>query len=219
MPGTQRAPLSSWPWKVQPTRVVALGGGLGDVVQYGGPAQPQVAAGRRHVIEHLQGVVEIVLMGVRCPLFPPRAAAPSSGKMSCQQPRLKQQLEPVARRGRLDNLVQLDRNALLRHNLNPVLIPNNGVECIGLNIKVELARQSARRASSAAGRRKTSRPAPAGCEWFCWPGPSCPRSGPRVRRNLSGFRLRPSALMVKSRRARSSSRVPASTSGLRLSAR
>ena len=41
-----------------------LGVRLGDVVQDGGPAEPEIVAHHRHVVEHLQGVPEVVFMPV-----------------------------------------------------------------------------------------------------------------------------------------------------------
>ena len=117
--------------------VIGLGRRLGDVMQHGGPAQPQVIAAACNIVEHLERVFEIVLVGMAVAALD--ALQPAQfGEYQFEQARSVQQFETDGRAWRHDNLVQLDGNTLLRDDTYALAVAPYGFECLLLDVEAEL---------------------------------------------------------------------------------
>ena len=114
-----------------------FGLGLGDVVQQRRPAQPEVVAGLGHLVEHLHGVIEIVLVS----LAVDHLNAFQQGELRqdiLQQPTFVEQHKARRRPVSHHDLVQLIGDALHRHDLDAFGVAGNGVERLGLDIEMQL---------------------------------------------------------------------------------
>ena len=115
-------------------RVIGLGQRLGYVVQHGRPPQPQVVAAARDVVQHLERMQEVVLVGVRPhPLHAPQAV--QLGEYQLQQPRPLQKVEPYRGHGREDYLVEFGYDALGRDDGDTIAVALDGLE--GLLVDIE----------------------------------------------------------------------------------
>ena len=119
------------------TGIVGLRERLGDVVQHGGPAQPQIAAAARHVVHDLERMDEIVLMGVAAPLLHPLEVV-HLGKNPLQQPGEFQQLEAHRRDGRKDDLVEFGDDAFARDDADAFGIAADRLEGLFLDGEAQL---------------------------------------------------------------------------------
>ena len=117
--------------------VPALALGLAYVVHQRGPPEPQAGPAPAHVVEHLERVVEVVLVGlVAAPLH--HVERGQLGHHHLQQPGAVQVYEaPAGRRGH-DYLVELVLYALAAHYAQPVGVAGQGVEGLVLYHEVEL---------------------------------------------------------------------------------
>ncbi len=119
------------------TLVVALGGGLSYVVEQSGPAEPLVVALRGHVVEHLKGMVEIVLM----PLAVLDRHSFKLGKRwenYFEQPGAVEQLEAIRGARGADYLRELIVDAFFGDDSHPAAVPRDRLECFRMNLESEL---------------------------------------------------------------------------------
>ena len=118
-------------------RLPFLGGSLADVVQQGRPAEPYVVAGGGHVVEHLEGVTEVVLVppaGNRLHPFEISQRRQHGG----QQPAFVKQIEADGRLGRAHDLHQFIGDALGRKDSEPVLVAAHRVDGLGHDGEAQL---------------------------------------------------------------------------------
>ena len=118
-------------------RIVGLGERLGDVVQHGRPAQPEVVALRGHVVEHFERMVEIILVGVSADPLDPFEGL-HFGEDQRQQPRPFEQVEAAGGHRRRDDLVQLDGDALARDDADALAVAPDRGEGFGQDVETEL---------------------------------------------------------------------------------
>ena len=118
-------------------RVVGLRQRLGDVVQHGRPAQPQVVAAPCHVVHDLERVVEVVLVGVLpAPLDPLQGV--QLGEDQRQQAGQLEQFEPDRRDGREHDLVEFGGDALARDDADARGVAADRLEGLLLNPEAQL---------------------------------------------------------------------------------
>ena len=115
----------------------ALGVRLGDVVHQRRPAQPQVLADGRRVVEHLQGVPEIVLVAVIID-FLHAVEVHDLGQDPVEQAALEQEREPDRGHRAGHDLVQLVHDALVRDDVQAVGHARDGGEGVGMDVEAKL---------------------------------------------------------------------------------
>ena len=118
-------------------RVVSLGLRLTDIVQDGGPAQPQVVGTARDVVQHLERMEKIVLMGVPAPFLHPFEVV-QFGKDQLQQSGEFQQFEAHRGDGRKDDLVEFGGDAFARNDPDALRIAADGLEGLLLDGEAQL---------------------------------------------------------------------------------
>ena len=121
--------------------IVSLRQRLGDVVQHGGPAQPQIAAAAGDVVQHLERMDKIVLMGMRAPLLDALEVV-HLRENQFQKPRQLQQFEAHRGYGRKDDLVKFRSDAFARHDPDAVRIAADGVEGLAFDREPQLRREA-----------------------------------------------------------------------------
>ena len=118
-------------------RVVAFCHRFGNVVEHRRPAQPLVVGLFRHIVEHLERMVEIVLVSsavnhlrtFQCLHF---------GENQLQQSALLQQDEAARRLFRPDHLAKFIENPFPRNDGDALAVAGNGRECFRINFKIKL---------------------------------------------------------------------------------
>ena len=118
-------------------RIVSLRERLGDIVQHGGPPQPQVVAAPRHVVHDLERVDEIILVGVRTAALHPLEVV-QFGENQLQQTGHFQQFEAHRRHGRQHDLVELRDDPFARDDADARGIAADGVEGLLLDLESQL---------------------------------------------------------------------------------
>ena len=106
-------------------------------MQDGRPAQPQVIGFGRQVIQHLQGVVEIILMPDPVANF----NALQIGHLredDLQQARIEEQLESFRRRFREDDLVEFYGNPFPGDDIYTIAVAGDRRQGFLVNRKVQL---------------------------------------------------------------------------------
>ena len=107
--------------------VVALGGGLADVVQHGGPAKPQVVAFCSYMVKHFEGVVEVVFVAALPNGFHSFEVA-EFGEDDGHEACFLQQFETDGGSGGEDDFVEFGGDALGRHDFDALGVALDGVE-------------------------------------------------------------------------------------------
>ena len=118
-------------------RIVSLRQRLADVVQDRRPTQPEIVAHGRHVVEDLERMVEIVLMGVLSPPFDAFQTL-HLGENQFQQPRPLQQVESYGRNGRENDLIEFDGDALPRNDADTLPVADDRLESFGEEPEIQL---------------------------------------------------------------------------------
>ena len=118
-------------------RIVSLRQRLADVVQDRRPTQPEIVAHGRHVVEDLERMVEIVLMGVLSPPFDTFETL-HLGENQLQQPRPLQQVESYGRNGRENDLIEFDGDALPRNDADTLPVADDRLESFGEEPEIQL---------------------------------------------------------------------------------
>ena len=115
----------------------ALGLGLGDVVQQGRPTEPQVVAFLGHLVEHLHGMEEVVLVALAVDHLHALEQA-ELGQDVLQQARFVEQQEARGGSRRHHDLVQFLRDPLHGDDLDAFRVAGDGVERVGVDIEMQL---------------------------------------------------------------------------------
>lgn len=117
--------------------IVTLGHGLGYVVEYRSPAQPQVVALGSQLVEHGQCMVEVVLVSATVDGLNPFQGV-KLGKDYRQQSTFFKQKKAYRRALRSHHLVHLVDNALARDYLDALPVARYGIESLIDNAEAQL---------------------------------------------------------------------------------
>ena len=107
------------------------------IVQQGSPAQPQVVGVLRHIVEHLEGMVEVILVGAPVLLFHDIQCS-QFGQDDAEQSATLQIHKAARRCFRKDDLVEFVLDTLATHDLDSVGHALQGHKGFFLNLEVKL---------------------------------------------------------------------------------
>ena len=116
----------------------ALGRGLSDVVQYRGPTQPEVVGMLRNIIDHLQGMIEIVFMPLAINVLGP-GKLDHLRKDDLQQPAFVQEIKSHRWFLTQQDFIQLIGNPFTAYNGYPFCAFGDGLPGFLFDTETKLA--------------------------------------------------------------------------------
>ena len=119
------------------TLVPTLGAGFADVVEQSCPAEPQIVGLTGYIVQHLKGVVEVVLMLATIHGLDPLQGG-QLGEDEGKQTATVELHEALGGDGRSDDLVEFVDDALLGDDLDALGIAGKRLEGLLLDVEVEL---------------------------------------------------------------------------------
>ena len=118
-------------------RVPTLGAGLAHIMQYRSPPQPDIIAGRCHIVQHLECVHKVILVPAAIDRFNALERC-QFGKYERQQTALFQQYPSARGLVAAHDFHQFLSDTLTGNDIDALRIPSDGLKSLRENVKIQL---------------------------------------------------------------------------------